>query len=123
MSEKKGRLVYSTGPGGASHPGPERSAAPVRSQPAAAQQPRVRRETAGRGGKTVTTAGPFALTREDAAALLGHFKRLCGSGGTLRETAFPDGSAGFSLEIQGDHADRIVAELNAAGYRAKRAGG
>ena len=34
-----------------------------------------------------------------------------------------DGSPAFDLEIQGDHAERLVAELLKAGYKAKRAGG
>jgi translation initiation factor 1 (eIF-1/SUI1) len=29
----------------------------------------------------------------------------------------------FQLEIQGDHADRVVADLTGAGYPTKRAGG
>lgn len=121
MSGKKGRLVYSSGPAGSgSAPSRDAATGPAQSAAPRGQNVRVRRETAGRGGKTVTTAGPFALTREDAAALLARFKRLCGSGGTLRPI---EGAAGFTLEVQGDHADRLVAELIAAGYPAKRAGG
>lgn len=87
------------------------------------QQVRVRRETGGRGGKTVTVAGPLVLTREDATALLSSWKKLCGSGGALKTARMADGAPCFELEIQGDQAERLVAELLKAGYKAKRSGG
>jgi translation initiation factor 1 len=83
----------------------------------------VRRETAGRAGKTVTTITPLVLSREDAQALLAALKKLCGGGGTLKIAKGSDGKAVFVVELQGDHADKIVADLVARGYRAKRAGG
>jgi translation initiation factor 1 len=39
---------------------------------------------------------------------------LCGAGGGVRDGA---------IEIQGEHRDRLVAELVKLGYQAKRAGG
>jgi translation initiation factor 1 len=96
---------------------------PFRSLPAAEQAVRVRREKAGRGGKTVTVAGPFVLVRDEAATLLAAWKRLCGGGGTLQTVKTPGGDAAFELEIQGDHADRILDTLVAAGFKAKRSGG
>ncbi|HEY2738531.1 MAG TPA: stress response translation initiation inhibitor YciH [Thermoanaerobaculia bacterium] len=99
---------------------------PVRSLPPAGQPVRVRREKGGRGGKTVTVSGPLVLTRDDASALLAAWKKLCGGGGTLRTVrtsgAGGDGAA-FEVEVQGDHAERILAALTAAGYPAKRSGG
>jgi translation initiation factor 1 len=83
----------------------------------------VRRERGGRGGKTVTVAGPLVLTRADAATLLAGWKRLCGGGGTLRLGSLPGGEPCFELEVQGDHADRLVGELERVGYRARRSGG
>lgn len=75
---------------------------------------RVRRETKGRGDKTVTVV--TGLPGDEAAlkALAGELKRRCGSGGTLKDA---------QLEIQGDHCDLLLAELAARGMRAKRAGG
>lgn len=75
---------------------------------------RVSREKAGRGGKTVTVVRGVLV---DAAALQALGKRLkaaCGSGGTVKDGV---------IEIQGDHADRLVALLQQDGFTAKRAGG
>jgi len=75
---------------------------------------RVQRESKGRGGKTVTVVRGLPL---DAAALADLGKRLrtaCGTGGTAK-----DGT----LELQGDHADKVLAWLAAQGFKAKRAGG
>lgn len=96
---------------------------PVKSLPAASQKVRVRRERGGRGGKTVTVAGPLFLVRADAAALLAAWKKLCGGGGTLRTIRAENGDPAFEIEVQGDHAERVVAELLREGYPAKRAGG
>lgn len=97
--------------------------APAASRPPAAQSPRVRREKGGRGGRTVTVAGPLVLVRAEAEALLAAWKKMCGSGGALKEAEMPDGSPAFELEVQGDHAERLLAELLQAGYKAKRSGG
>jgi translation initiation factor 1 (eIF-1/SUI1) len=96
---------------------------PLRSLPPWEQEVRVRREKAGRGGKEVTVAGPLVLLRADAAALLTGLKRRYGSGGALRPSRTRGGEPCFELELQGDQADRLVADLLAGGYRAKRAGG
>lgn len=131
MSQRKSRPAYSTGPQGPLPMGiracsrcghwpcrcePQKSEEPRR------QSPRIRRETAGRGGKTVTTIQPLLLARADAQALLADLKKLCGSGGTLKAEQGPQG-AFFIVEVQGDHADKCVAEMIRRGYQAKRAGG
>ncbi len=85
--------------------------------PRAADKPpqvRVGRETAGRGGKGVTVITGLPLAGAALADLARTLKKRCGSGGTVR-----DGT----IEIQGDHRDLLVAELNRLGYPAKRAGG
>lgn len=81
---------------------------------AAAARVRVGREVAGRGGKGVSVISGLPLAAADLEALAGRLKRLCGAGGAVR-----DGS----IEIQGEHRDRLVAELRKLGYDAKRAGG
>jgi translation initiation factor 1 len=129
----RGRLVWSSGPDGAA-PGPDRAACrrcgadpcrcePAESAPPAEHELRVRRERAGRRGKTVTVAGPFLLTRADALALLKRLKRLCGGGGKAAASRTRAGAPCFELELQGDHVDRLVAQFAELGYRVKRAGG
>ncbi len=75
---------------------------------------RVRREKKGRGGKTVTTATGIPVADDELRALAQDLRRRCGSGGTLKDGI---------VEIQGDHRDTVVAELEKRGFRVKRAGG
>ena len=75
---------------------------------------RVRLEKKGRGGKTVTTVAGLPLTGADLTALASAIKRKCGSGGSVINGV---------IEIQGDKADAVIAALEQAGYKAKRAGG
>jgi len=84
------------------------------SDPAHRQAPRVRRETKGRGGKTVTVIADLNLNENDLRELARALKQLCGTGGTVKEGR---------IEIQGDHRDKVVAKLNDLGYRARAAGG
>ena len=75
---------------------------------------RVMRDRKGRGGKTVTVIAGVMGSEADLAALSQQLKKLCGSGGTVK-----DGN----IEIQGDHCDKVMAKLTALGYKVKRAGG
>jgi translation initiation factor 1 len=75
---------------------------------------RVGRETSGRKGKTVTTVDGVPGTDADLRALAGELKRACGSGGSLRDGV---------IEIQGDHRNKVIAHLQAAGHTVKAAGG
>jgi translation initiation factor 1 len=75
---------------------------------------RVSREVAGRGGKGVSVIRGLPLDSAALAELAARLKRLCGAGGGVRDGA---------IEIQGEHRDRLVAELMKLGYQAKRAGG
>ena len=122
MRPKSGHTVYSTESPVARRDSPAQKE-PGASLAPSSQSPRVRREKAGRGGKTVTVAGPLVLARPEAEALLSSWKKLCGGGGALKAGKTADGSPAFEIEIQGDHAERLVAELVKAGYKAKRAGG
>jgi translation initiation factor 1 len=75
---------------------------------------RVMRDRKGRGGKTVTVITGIPANNETIAALAQQLKKLCGSGGAVK-----DGN----IEIQGDHCDKVMAKLSELGYRVKRAGG
>jgi translation initiation factor 1 len=75
---------------------------------------RVGREVAGRGGKGVSVITGLPLAGEELEALATRLKKLCGAGGAVKEG---------TIEIQGDHRDRLVAELNTLGFQAKRSGG
>lgn len=75
---------------------------------------RVRREKKGRGGKTVTTVTGLELPPDELKRLAQDLRRECGSGGTLKDGV---------VEIQGDHADKVMTALEARGLKAKRAGG
>jgi translation initiation factor 1 len=62
----------------------------------------------------VTVVTGLPLAEAELAKLATRLKKRCGSGGTVRDGV---------IEIQGDHRDRLVMELNGLGYRAKKAGG
>jgi translation initiation factor 1 len=72
------------------------------------------KQVAGRGGKVVSVITGLPLNDQQLAELATELKRCCGSGGSVQ--------AG-NIEIQGDHRDRLVAELMRRGFSAKRAGG
>lgn len=75
---------------------------------------RVSRETKGRGGKAVTVIRGLALDTAALATLGKALRTACGSGGTVKEGV---------IEIQGDHAERVVERLKKDGWVVKRAGG
>ena len=100
-----------------------RCARPANGQGAPARGPalpddgvvRVWRDRKRRRGKTVTVVAGVpgdAARLQELAALL---KRHCGSGGTVQD----DGT----IEVQGDHRERVAARLGELGYRVKLAGG
>ncbi len=75
---------------------------------------KVTREKQGRGGKTVTVVRGLLLDEAELAALGKRLRNACGAGGTAKDGV---------LEVQGDHAERVMALLQAEGHKAKRAGG
>ena len=107
------RLVYSTDDGDRRRVQPGRKHMQGATGPALPKDGVVRvfREKGGRGGKTVTVVRGLD---GDLAGLASDLKRHCGSGGSVK---------GDAIEIQGDHREKVVARLQAAGYRAKPAGG
>ena len=75
---------------------------------------RVGREIAGRAGKGVTVISGLPYDGAQLGDLATRLKRLCGAGGAVKNGV---------IEIQGDHRDRVVAELDKLGLEAKRSGG
>ncbi len=75
---------------------------------------RVRRETKGRGGKTVTTIQGLPLDKKGLSDLTKQLKRRCGTGGAVKQGV---------IEIQGDWVEVLLEELQKKGYTAKRSGG
>jgi translation initiation factor 1 len=82
----------------------------------AGQQARVRvgREVAGRAGNGVSVITGLPLEEAQLESLATQLKKLCGAGGAVKSG---------SIEIQGDHRDRLVEALQKLGYDAKRSGG
>ena len=54
------------------------------------------------------------LAGDALEALATRLKKLCGAGGAVREGV---------IEIQGEHRERLVAELVKLGYDARKSGG
>ena len=75
---------------------------------------RVARETKGRKGKGVTIVTGVPLDGPELADLAKQLKNRCGAGGTVKNGV---------IEIQGDHRDRVVAELQGRGWTVKKSGG
>jgi translation initiation factor 1 len=75
---------------------------------------RVSRETKGRKGKGVTLVTGVPLDGAELADLAKQLKTRCGAGGTVKNGV---------IEVQGDHRDRIVAELQDKGWTVKKSGG
>jgi translation initiation factor 1 len=70
----------------------------------------IRRETKGRGGKTVVTISGLPLNQNQLEALLKDLKRLCGTGGTIKDGI---------VELQGDHTEALRKELTKRGFKPK----
>ncbi|MDP1850028.1 MAG: stress response translation initiation inhibitor YciH [Solirubrobacteraceae bacterium] len=75
---------------------------------------KVRRETAGRRGKAVTTVSNVPLDDAALRELAGRLKKRCGVGGSAKDGV---------IELQGDHRTVVVELLRADGYLVVLAGG
>jgi translation initiation factor 1 len=75
---------------------------------------RVKRETAGRRGKGVTTIYDVPLDDAGLRDLAGRLKKRCGVGGSAKDGV---------IELQGDHRDTVVEMLRGEGYDVVLAGG
>ena len=75
----------------------------------------IRPEKKGRGGKVVSVIYDFPVGSEDYfKKLTKKLKRECGSGGTYK---------GESIEVQGDHREKIKLYLESLGFKVKFTGG
>ena len=104
------RLVWSTNDGDLR----KAPARPAAQRGGGGGRVRVRRETAGRRGKAVTTVRDVPLDDAALRELAGTLKKRCGVGGSAK---------GGVIELQGDHRDTVAAMLREAGYDVVLAGG
>ncbi len=104
-----GDLVWSSDEGDVRRPA---EASPPR--PATGGRVKVRREVAGRRGKTVTTVSGVPLDDAGLRELAGRLKKRCGVGGSAK---------GGVIELQGDQRDVVVEVLRGEGYEVVLAGG
>ena len=118
---RNSELVWSTATGDGPGETPRRRKRGRRGgeRPAAQAAPadgivRVSRETKGRKGKEVTVLTGLPVRGQELKTLARELKALCGAGGTVREG---------TIEIQGDHRDRLVRALEEKGWKVKRSGG
>jgi translation initiation factor 1 len=71
---------------------------------------KLRVEKTGRGGKTVTVVYDLPNNAPFLKALAGELKRACGTGGTIADN---------TVEIQGDHRERLRDVLARKGWTVK----
>ena len=68
----------------------------------------------GKGGKTVTIVSGFQVSSEALISLTKVLKHQCGAGGAMKDN---------SIEIQGDHRQKLLEVVTKLGYKAKLSGG
>lgn len=98
---------------------PSAKSSSLPAKPAATEKNRgrveIRRETGGRGGKTVTTASGFVgIGLPEKEQLAKKIRGACGCGGTVKDGV---------IEIQGDQRETVARILSEAGFRPVMAGG
>jgi len=120
------RVVYSTEHGQLDKPMEKRGAGKKRGKGKAAnacapaitnpnkQGIRIRRESKGRGGKSVSVIDGLPFDEKGMKTMLKKLKGQLGTGGAVKNGC---------IEIQGDHREKLVLLLEQQGYKAKLAGG
>jgi translation initiation factor 1 len=68
----------------------------------------------GKGGKTVTIVSGFQVSPETLISLTKTLKNQCGAGGAMKDN---------TIEIQGDHRQKLLEIVTKLGYKAKLSGG
>lgn len=107
-NDKNSRLVYSTDSGRVKE---EKSATTISKGDGIV---RIRRETAGRNGKGVTTITGIPVDETELKNIAKALKQTCGVGGSVKDGV---------IEIQGDQREKIKADLEKRGFTVKLAGG
>lgn len=82
--------------------------------PPAQQNLKIQASRKGRKGKTVTVISGFQAKPETLGDVLKQLKTQCGAGGTVKDQ---------EIEVQGDHAQKVLQVLTQLGYKAKLSGG
>jgi translation initiation factor 1 len=75
---------------------------------------RLLRQSKGRNGKPVSLITGLPLDDQALRALAKELKSKCGTGGTVKDGI---------IEIQGEHREKLVEELEKRGFKVKIAGG
>jgi len=75
---------------------------------------RISRETKSRKGKDVTVITGVPLVGDELKKLATQLKQKCSCGGTVKNG---------TIEIQGDHRDALIEELQGRGFTVKCSGG
>lgn len=117
-NEMNSGVVYSTAHGrmcpGCGKPIAECSCRKEKAAPSGDGIVRVARETKGRKGKGVTLITGVPLEEAGLKELAKTFKARYGVGGAVKDGV---------IELQGDHRDEVIQELQKRGWTVKRAGG
>ena len=93
---------------------PDALAKAVPDLPPQQQDIRIQATRAGRKGKTVTVITGLQHNLESMNKLLKKLKAQCGSGGTVKDN---------TIEIQGEHKQKLLDIVTKLGYKAKISGG
>jgi translation initiation factor 1 len=112
MSKNKSRKVWSSS--GGDQRKQEQRSSNTKSLPPQQQTAYLHRESGGRGGKVVSIVKNLTLSEDDMKSLAKKLKQACGTGGTVK-----DGT----IEIQGEHRQKMADVLQKLGYKVKIAGG
>jgi len=80
----------------------------------AKQGVRIRRESKGRGGKSVCVIDGLPLNNIELKVLQKKLKSQLGTGGSVKDGC---------IEIQGDHREKLLQMLDKEGFKAKLSGG
>lgn len=112
MKKSESRTVWSSDQGDLRRQ--EAGRQKVKSLPPQQQTVYLHRDSKGRGGGVMTVLKNLILAEEDMKDLARKLKRLCGSGGTVKDGV---------IEIQGEHREKIAGAMQKMGYKVKIAGG